>query len=124
MRVWTAHFRQHGRPVLVREGFSLAAAVLGPIWLAANWAWVPAGFALAAGLAIGIFTDGGVRVVLLLALAWLTGILGRDLLRWQLRLTGYRLALVVAARDADGALARLLADRPQLAGAFLPAEKA
>ena len=124
MRVWTAHVRPSAAPVLVREGFSLGGFFFGPVWLAAHRAWVAAGFALAADVLIGVFTSDGARIALELGLAFLLGTVGRDLVRWSLGLRGYRLVHVLAARDADSALARLLAVRPELAGAFMPPERA
>ncbi len=71
-----------------------------------------------------MFTASGARIALELGLAWLLGLCGRDLVRWQLALRSYRLVHVLAAPDADGALARLLAVRPDLAGSFFPPESA
>jgi hypothetical protein len=124
VRVWTAHIRPSAAPVLVREGFSFGAFFFGPLWLAAHRAWIPAAFALAVGVLIGVFTTDGARSALELGLAFLLGLVGRDLVRWSLGLRGYRLVHVLAARDTDSALARLLAARPELAGTFMPAESA
>jgi hypothetical protein len=124
VRVWTAHVRPSTAPILVREGFSLCAFLFGPIWLASYRAWIPAALALAAGVLIGAFTTSGARIALQFGLAFLLGLIGRDLVRWSLGLRGYRLVHVLAARDADSALARLLAVRPELAGTFMPAERA
>ena len=41
--------------------------------------------------------------------------LGRDILRWSLDRRGYTLAHVLAARDEEAALARLLTYRPEIA---------
>ncbi len=120
MRVWTAHLRPQAEPQLLREGFSWGAFVFGAIWLAVQRAWVAAALALAASVLIGVLSRGGARAVLQLGLACLLGLIGRDLVRWQLGLRGYRLTHVLSAHDADGALARLLAVRPDLAGSFMP----
>jgi uncharacterized protein DUF2628 len=124
VRIWTAHLRANAAPVLVPEGFSLGACLLGPIWLLARGAFVPAALALAAALLAGLLTGGGARVVLELGIAALLGLSGRDLVRWHLDLRGYRAAHVLAASDEDAALARLLAARPDLAGSFMPPERA
>jgi len=124
VRVWTAHLRANAAPVLVREGFSLGAFLLGPIWFLARGAFVPAALALAAALLAGLLTNGGSRIVLELGLAALLGLSGRDLVRWHLDLRGYRMAHILAAGDEDSALARLLAARPDLAGRFMPPERA
>ena len=42
MRGYTAHLKPGRTPVLVPEGFSWAAWLFGPLWLAAHRAWVPA----------------------------------------------------------------------------------
>ncbi len=54
------------------------------------------------------------RAALGLALAVLLGLFGHDLRRWSLARRGFLLAHVVAARDQDEAMARLLAARPDL----------
>jgi hypothetical protein len=124
VRIWTAHLREKAAPVLLREGFSLGAFLFGPLWLLAQRAFIPAALALAAGLLAGLLTGGGSRIVLELGIALLLGLSGRDLLRWHLGLRGYRTAHVLAASDEDAALARLLSLRPELAGSFLPPERA
>ncbi len=62
----------------------------------------------------------GWRVVIGIALAWLAGLVGRDLVRWSLARRGYVLAHVVAAPDRDAALARVLAVREDQVPRFLP----
>jgi len=124
VRVWTAHLRADAAPVLVPEGFSIGAFLLGPIWFLARGAFVPAALALAVALLAGLLTRGGARIALELGLAALLGLSGRDLVRWHLDLRGYRTAHVLAARDEDAALARLLAARPDLARSFMPPERA
>ena len=114
MRIWTVHLRNAADPVLVREGFSLGAAVFGPLWLAAHRAWVPAAFALAAWLAIGALADGGLRLLLEAGLALLLGFSGHDLRRWSLARRGYTLAEIVTGRHADSAFERLLLRRHDL----------
>jgi hypothetical protein len=124
VRIYTAHLRARRPPVLVKEGFSWAALLFGWIWLLFHRAWVPAVVVLAANVLIGVQTAGGARVVLEIALALLLGLTGRDLVRWSLARRGYTLAHVLAARDADSALARLLTGRSDLAASFLPPEQA
>nr|WP_283949613.1 DUF2628 domain-containing protein [Limobrevibacterium gyesilva] len=105
---------------MVREGFSWGALVFGPFWLLAHRAWIPGVLVLCAEIALA-FTPGPSRLVLSLALAWLLGLCGRDLVRWSLERRGFLLAHVVAARDEDTALARLLARRPDLTASLVPA---
>ena len=116
--VWTVHMRHATPPVLVREGFSLGWAGVRPALAArpsrldrrrAVRCWhrprrsrccrsAPPGPVLAVGI------------------AWAIGLFGRDLLRWSLENRGFTLVHVVAERDRDSALARLLERRPDLIG--------
>ena len=56
-----------------------------------------------------------VVAVVVVAIAVLAGLVGRDGVRWALEWRGYTLAHVLAARDEDAALARLLTYRPDVA---------
>lgn len=118
MRFWTAHIAPDRAPVLLREGFSLAAVVFGVLWLLWWRAWIPALLWGCAQALMVALTDGTVRVVLAWGLAWLLGLYGRDMVRWSLARRGYTLEHVVAARDEDSALGRLLAARPDLMVGF------
>ena len=113
MNIWTAHTRPETPPVLVREGFSWAALLFGPLWLLAHRAWIAGLLSLCAGFALA-FVPGTAGTVLGLGLAWLLGLTGRDLWRWSLARRGFTTVHVIAASDAEGALARLLARRPDL----------
>ncbi len=116
MRVFTAHTRPDRSAELVVEGFRWGALLFGPLWLAWHRAWIPAALAAAALVGILIVPGGAGRAVLLAAEALLLGLTGNDLRRWSLGRRGYVLTDVVAARDADAALARFLARRPEQAG--------
>ena len=105
------HLRDDAAPVLVREGFSLGAAVLGPVWLALHRAWVPAVLAFTAYIAVDSLTMDGARLVLDAGLMLLLGVSGHDLRRWSLDRRGFTLAEVVTARNAEAALAQLLTRR-------------
>jgi hypothetical protein len=50
----------------------------------------------------------------LLVMAWTLGLFGNDLRRWSLARADFLTVHVVAARDEDAALARLLDRRPDL----------
>ena len=113
------HLRDDAAPVLVREGFAPGAALFGPFWLALRRAWVPAALALAAWLAVGGLTSGGTALVLGAGLILLQGLFGNDLRRWSLARRRFTLVEVVAARNADTALARLLDRRRDLADRLL-----
>ena len=119
MRVFTAHLRPAAAPVLVPEKFSWGAAIFGPLWLWAHRAWIPGILALLAWLVVFVQPIHPWRPWLVLALVVLLGLFGGDLRRWSLARRGFLLAHVVAARDTDEALARLLAARPDLHEAAL-----
>ena len=116
MRTYTVHARPGRAPVLVREGFSLAAALFGPLWLVAHRAWIPAALSLAAGIGFALLPEPD-DLLGLLALAWAHGVFGNDLRRWSLAMAGAATLHVVAARDEDAAFARLAHARPDLAEA-------
>jgi hypothetical protein len=115
VRLYTVHIRPKTAPVVVREGFSWGALIFGPLWLLAHGAWIGAALDFLAWVLIAAPTRGPANTVLLVALVLLQGVFGHDIRRWSLALRGYALVHVVAARDEDGALARLLAARPELA---------
>jgi hypothetical protein len=129
MRVWTVHMppipatgtagrRPRRRaPVLVREGFSWGAFLFGPFWLLLRGLWLAALLWLvAAAAALFLARFGGIPV--LLALQFLLGCHARDLQRRALARRGYEQAHLVAERDEEMALARLLAAKPELAAAW------
>jgi hypothetical protein len=121
MRFWTAHIRPDAEPILVREGFAWGALVFGPLWLALHRAWIPAALSLAAFVLANALAPAPVAGVLNLGLAVFLGLTGHDLRRWSIGHRGYLLAYVLAARDETDAWSRLLTNRPDLAGRFLPA---
>jgi hypothetical protein len=96
--------------VLVKEGFSWGALLLGPLWLLAHRAWIAGVIAIAALVLVGVARPGLTWGVLVLL-----GFTGRDLVRWGLGRRGYALAHVVAGRTEDDAFLRLLGNRPDLA---------
>ncbi len=120
MRIWITHLRPQSVPVMTREGFSLGALLLGPVWLLARGALIAAALALLAVVLTGVLAGGPSRIVLEAGLFVLLGVSGRDLVRWDLGVRGYRAVHVLAARDTDAALARLLVIRPEFAGSFMP----
>lgn len=115
MNGYTAHLKPGRYPVLVKEAFSWGAFLFGPLWLAAQNAWVPA--LLHAALLIGLvaLAPSGSLGIVLFGVAVLAGLLGRDVVRWSLERRGYVMAHVLAARDEDAALGRLLTYRPDVA---------
>ncbi len=126
MRDWTVHvppaLDREGRPsrrapVLVREGFSWGAFLFGPFWLLARRLWLAALLWLVAAAAVALLAPASAAVALP-ALQFLLGCHARDLRRRALARRGYAQAHVVAERDEERALARLVAARPELASAW------
>lgn len=117
MNVYTVHLRHDSMPVLVREGWSWGAAVFGPLWLLTKRAWIPAIILLAGTLAASTVAPR-LSGVFAFGFAALAGILGQDAVRWSLARRGYTMLEIIAARDKDSALVRLLTARPQIAERF------
>ncbi len=120
MRIYSAHLKLNTEPVLLREGFSWGALIFGPVWLAANRAWVAAAVSLAAYILITVLVPQPLRLILGVALAILLGLTGFDLCRWSVARRGFLLVHVIAARGREEALQRLLTYRPDLAIRFFP----
>ncbi len=114
MRSYTAHLKPDCPPVVLLEGWSWGAAVFGPFWLLAHRAWLPAVLFGAAALLVVVLVPPGLGGLIGLGFGVLAGLLGRDAVRWSLERRGYRLTHVMAAGDADSALARLLHARADL----------
>ncbi len=120
MRAWTLHLPpegEAGRPLLLREGFSLWAALLGPLWLLWHRCWLAAPLVLLADVALALL-PGALGLALPLLLSLLLGFHGRDVLRWTRERRGWRLAQVVLAADEERALGRLWARAPALREAW------
>jgi len=98
--------------VLVREGFSWSAFILGPIYAFSRGMWTAglgalALLSVAAGVPELLGLDAFSRAVALLGYAVLCGVSARDAWVGSLEDRGYRLFDVVAARDEAEALIRL-----------------
>ncbi len=117
MKIWTAHVKKAQAPVLVREGWSWGAALFGPLWLLAHQAWIAGAIYLALVAVLVVALPAGLQAVAALGLGVLSGLLGRDVLRWSLARRGYVMDHVVAAQDEEAALGRLLDARGDLAAA-------
>lgn len=98
-------------PVLVPEGFSLAAALLPPLWLAAHRQWLALALYLPPALLAAVLSPS----IALPALHLLVGLQAQDIRRWTLARRGRPVSGVVLARDAEAALLRALDARPDLA---------
>jgi len=114
MRSYTAHTKPDYPPVLLLEAWSWGAAIFGPFWLLAHRAWIPAMAFGAAVLLVMVLAPPGLGGLIGLGFGVLAGLLGRDAVRWSLERRGYLLTHVLAARDEDSALARLLHVRADL----------
>jgi hypothetical protein len=101
-------------PVLLREGFSLAAFLFGAFWFAWHRLWWWAAGLLALTLAAGLLLPDPFAGPVLLAIAVVAGMEGRDVLRDRLAARGLPMQGVVAAPDLDTAWARLVRERPEL----------
>ena len=93
-------------PVLVPEGFSLAAFLFGPLWFLFKGLWwgLLGWIVLAVAIA---FLPGASSSWAGLALALLTGFQARDVQRWTLARRGLPESGVVAGADEEVALLRL-----------------
>jgi hypothetical protein len=112
------HVRRGAQPALVREAFSWGALFFGWVWLLLHRAWIPAVLLLAGTIVVLLLTPAAARPLVAAGIAVLQGLFGNDMRRWSLERRGFACAHVIAARDEDGALVRLLDRRPDLAEAF------
>ncbi|MBC7800358.1 MAG: DUF2628 domain-containing protein [Gemmatimonadaceae bacterium] len=119
MKNYTAHLMPDRAPVLLQEGWSWGAALFGPLWFLAFRAWVPAALFAGAIAVVQLLVPPGAGFAIGLGFVVLAGLMGRDVLRWSLEQRGYVLEHVLAARDEEGALARLLHARTDLHETFL-----
>jgi hypothetical protein len=120
MRVWTVHApaaasRRARPPVLVPEGFSWGAFLFALPWLLFHRLWLATLVYVAVVLLLVLFLPEPAGTVAAVAVQFLLACHAQDLRRRALARRGYRLAHVVAERDTDLALARLLSARPELA---------
>ncbi len=120
MTFWTAHIRRDREPVLLRDGFSWGAMLFGPLWLLLHRAWIPAALSFAAFVLAEALLSEPTAGVAIPGLMLLHGLSGNDMLAWNLERHGYLLTQILVARSEPEALARLLHDRPDLSGAFMP----
>jgi hypothetical protein len=102
--------RNPDRVVLVRDGFSFAALLFGPLWLIAHRLWLGLlGYVVVAaalsGLAHVLPASGGLD---LLFAIWF-GFEARAVRRWSLERNGYRLEGLVEAGDREAAEHRFFA---------------
>jgi hypothetical protein len=137
MRVWTVHTPPEAErlaraadasasavearlPVLVPEGFAWLAFLFGLPWLLWHRLWLEAAIYLGGLAILTLLLPALAMLPASLALQVLLGAHAQDLRRLALARRGYSQPHVVAERDADRALARLLEARPELAHRLLP----
>ena len=94
--------------VLLRDGFSLPAMLLGPFWLAWNRAWLPAigwtallALIVLAGVKLGASSE--TLSLVNTALALLLGFEGSRLVAWSLARRHYNESAVIIGESADEA---------------------
>jgi hypothetical protein len=124
MRIWTVHLPRGAvtptrAPVLVREGFAWGACLFTLPWLLLHRLWIEAIGYLGVVLLLAAFVPPAAALPVALTLQFLIGAQAQDLRRAALARRGRPAAHVVAAADADAALARLLDARPELARSVL-----
>jgi hypothetical protein len=111
MRFFTVHERPGAKTaggddiMLIRSGFSWAAALLTPFWLIWHRLWLGLGLYLLLMLPLGVLLEmidiaDPADLLIGAAIAFLSGCSGADFRRWTLARNGWRLAAVVAANDA------------------------
>lgn len=101
-------------PILVQEGFSFWAAVLGPFWFAGHRLWWEALGFLMLAVAAGWLLPESLAFIVIPALHVLAGFEARDRLRARLARRGQAMAGIVAAPNTEIAWFRLMQQRPDL----------
>jgi hypothetical protein len=114
VKIYTSHLKPGAPPVVLREGFSLAAAIFGFLWLLWHRAWIAAALLFATFVIVAKLGDLTHSPALPLGLMALQGMFGRDLVRWNLARIGYQPGPVVLAANDDAALTRLVTERADL----------
>jgi hypothetical protein len=120
VKIYTVLLKAGAEPVVLREGFSWGALILGPVWLAAHRAWTAAAISLAGYVLAAVAAPQPLGVILAAGLAMILGLTGNDLRCWALEQRGYLLVHVLAAANRDYAFNRLLTHRPDLATRYWP----
>lgn len=124
MRFYTVHDDGEAGPsaqlLLLREGFSWPAMLLGPLWALWHGMWAVAilmtvlSFALATALTLFGFAQPAATLAQF-GLNILFALVAQDLRRWRLRRKGFQTVDVVTGADVDTALRRFLDRRPDIA---------
>jgi hypothetical protein len=101
-------------PIVLRDGFSVAAFLFGPFWFLAKRLWVEGLAMLALVIGLGLLAPEPASSVLIFALQLVAGFEGRDRLRARLERQGLAELGVVVAPGQDMAWFRLVQQRPDL----------
>ena len=117
LRVYSVHMPPllsgNTTPVLIAEGFSWGAFLLGVIWTLWHRLWIESAALLALFLAVGVIADfialsEPIEAAILLAISGLIGCGGNDWRRESLHQRGFRDVGVVVGRSGEDALRRCL----------------
>ncbi|MSP83939.1 MAG: DUF2628 domain-containing protein [Alphaproteobacteria bacterium] len=95
--------------IVIRDGFSWPAAVLGPVWALWHGLWIAALALIALQALIALLPWPVVAAAAAVAQAALVGWHALDLRVWRLERDGYRLAAIVLATSGEEAERRALA---------------
>jgi hypothetical protein len=114
MRLYTVHAAPDDL-ILVREKVSIVAMIAPLPWLLWHRCWIAAlGYGLLV-LAVGLVASAAVGAWIGLAVHLLIGVSAQDIRRWTLARQGRPAIAVVAGRDRESALFRLVSERRDLA---------
>ena len=107
--------------VLVRDGFCWRAFFFPPVWLCLRGLWLElATYVLAIVVIIALSNfaglDLGVVLCVFVALNFLVGLEGKELLRWKLSRAGFHTVAVVQAESLEAAERRFFENLFELAG--------
>ena len=117
LRVYTVHLPPllsgNTTPVLITEGYSWGAFLLGVIWTLWHRLWIESAALLALFLAVAVIADfialsEPIEAAIILAISVLIGCSGNDWRRQSLHQRGFRDAGVVVGRGEEDALRRYL----------------
>jgi hypothetical protein len=117
MAVYTVHAPSHAtsallaeaeRFVFVRDRFSWAAFLFGPVWMLRHRLWLALVIYLGVLVGLGLLVDAsggstGLSLIITLAVAWLLGSEAPSLRRWSLQRRGWQTCGVVVGDDLEAA---------------------
>ena len=107
MRLYLVLQRPNGAVVVLKDGFSLPAFILGPAWLLWHRLWIEASAALLVW-GVALFLSSTAGTVILLLLHWLVGLEGNEWRRRALRRKGFVETQIHTAREIRAMLRQAL----------------